>query len=148
MKKNTLLYLIIILLVGFNGYFIANQFKGPPGKNKRGPERFITTELNFDEDQMAQFDALFQPHDQGMRALGREKKELKGALFNMMFEAETPQSSIDSILNKIGDNEQARDLMVFRHFREVKKICNEAQRKKFERIVLGALHRNGPPPRK
>ena len=147
MKKNTLLYIIIILLIGFNGYFVATQFKKPLPRNKRGgPDVFITKELNFDENQMAQFDLLFQPHDAKMRALGREKKELKDGLFKLMFQEDVPQTAIDSILAEIGQNEQERDAQVFNHFREVRKICNESQRKKFEKIVIGALHRNGPGP--
>jgi len=146
MKKNTLLYIIIILLLGFNGYFIATQFKKPPRIKRGGPEVFITKELNFDENQMAQFDLLFEPHDAKMRALGRQKKELKDELFKMMFQEDVPQTAIDSILVEIGRNEQERDTQVFHHFREVRKICNESQRKKFEKIVVGALHRNGPGP--
>jgi len=146
MKKNTLLYIIIILLLGFNGYFIATQFKKPPRNKRGGPEVFITKELNFDESQMAQFNLLFEPHDAKMRALSRQKKELKDGLFKMMFQEDVPQTAIDSILVEIGRNEQERDAQVFHHFREVRKICNESQRKKFEKIVVGALHRNGPGP--
>ena len=147
MKKNTLLYIIIILLLGFNGYFVATQFKKPPPRNKRGgPDVFITKELNFDENQMAQFDLLFEPHDNKMRALSRQKRELKDQLFKMMFQEDVPQTRIDAILEEIGQNEQERDRQVFQHFREVRKICNESQRKKFEKLVVGALHRNGPGP--
>lgn len=146
MKKNTLLYILIILLVGFNGYFIANQFKKPPRNKPSGPAVFIAKELHFDEDQMAQFDVLLAPHDAEMEELSHQKKRLKDRLFEMMFLEEVPQSVIDSILVEIGRNEQSRDTEVFNHFREVRKICDESQRRKFEKIVVGALHRNGPPP--
>jgi len=146
MKKNTLLYILIILLVGFNGYFIATQFKKSPRNKPGGPEVFIAKELNFDEAQMARFDVLMAPHDAKMKKLSHQKKRLKDQLFEMMFLEEVPQSDMDSILVEIGRNEQNRDTEVFKHFREVRKICNESQRRKFEKIVVGALHRNGPPP--
>ena len=146
MKKNTLLYIIIILLIGFNGYFIATQFKKPPRKKPGGPGIFITKELNFDEEQMAQFEALLRPHDAKMREIDRHKRRLKDHLFELMFQEDAAQSAIDSVLVEIGRNEQSRDRQVFDHFREVREICNESQRKKFEKIIVGALHRNGPPP--
>jgi len=146
MKKNTLLYILIILLVGFNGYFIATQFKKPPRNKPGGPEVFIAKELNFDEAQMAEFDALLTPHETKMKEIRHQKRRLKDQLFEMMFHKDVPQSAVDSILVEIGRNEQERDRQVFDHFREVRKICNESQRRKFEKIVVGALHRNGPPP--
>lgn len=146
MKKNTLLYIIIILLVGFNGYFIATQFnKQPKGKPGR-PEMFITKELNFNEEQMAQFEALIGPHEAKMREIMHRKKRLKDQLFELMFQSDAPQSAIDSILVEIGRNEQNRDRQVFEHFREVREICNESQRRKFEKILVHAMHRDGPPP--
>jgi protein CpxP len=146
MKKNTLLYILIILLIGFNGYFIATQFKKPLGNKPGGPEVFIAKEFNFDEAQMAQFNVLMAPHDAKMKELGHQEKRLEDDLFELMFLEEVPQSAMDSILIEIGRSEQSRDTEVFNHFREVRKICNESQQKKFEKIVVGALHRNGPPP--
>lgn len=146
MKKNTLLYILIILLLGFNGYFIATQFKKPPRNKPGGPEVFIAKELNFDEAQMAQFDALLVPHQMQIRDISHQKRRLKDQLFEMMFQEDVPQSAMDSILVEIGRSEQERDRVVFNHFREVRKICNESQRRKFEKILVGALRRNGPPP--
>ena len=82
MKKHTVLYLLLIVLIIMNGFFLFNYI-GRPGQN--GPKAsgdFIVTELKFNDQQLAQFKSLEAKHHNNMRAVGDAIKSLKDQLFS------------------------------------------------------------------
>jgi protein CpxP len=142
MKKNILLYILLIVLVVMNGFFMFKIFgdSHPPGHN---PGIFIAKQLNFDETQMQDFTKLNDTHHDAMRGISREVKELKDQLFNELSEVEVNKSKINDLTRRIGENERQKDLKTFYHFKEVQKICTDEQRSRFNSIIQDALHRRG-----
>ncbi|NMH86698.1 Spy/CpxP family protein refolding chaperone [Flavivirga algicola] len=159
MKKNALLYVLLLFLIVVNGFFLFNYLGGsnktennnqPKGK---GPVGFIVKELNFDEDQMFQLEDLNREHHHIMRGIGGEIKQLKEALFNQIFDKSSSENSIDSITSMIGEKIKERDIETFYHLKAIEALCNEQQKEKFKKIINEALHKEGrkeqrPPLRK
>ena len=54
MKKQTFLYVLLILLAISNGFFLVH-YLGKPSRKGHKPESFIAKKLNFDENQMKDF---------------------------------------------------------------------------------------------
>ena len=154
MKKNLLLYILLIFLIIVNGFFLFNyigkpQMKGPPGPN--GPSDFIAKQLNFDDIQMEQFRKIEDVHRDNNRKISEDLRELKRELFDNISDTSISEKKIDSITTLIGNKEKERDMEVFYHFRKIQSICNEKQKKRFNNIMKDALpnnKENSPPPRR
>jgi hypothetical protein len=113
---------------------------GPRGP--QGPSNFIAKQLDLDDTQLSKFNELDDSHRERMRVILDNLKELKGGLFNYISTASFNESKIDSISYLIGNNEKKKELEVFNHFRNIQSICNENQKKHFEKIMKDALKGN------
>lgn len=142
MKKNTLLYILLVFLVVMNGFFMFKIFgdKPPRGGN---PGKFIAKELQFDATQMQSFSKINDAHHEAMMTISREIKELKDQLFDEISETTTNEAKVNDITRQIGEKEQQKDLKTFYHFKEVQKICTDEQRTRFNTLVQDALKKHG-----
>lgn len=152
MTKKSPLYVLVIFLIIVNAFFLYNYLGSGEKEDSKAPKRpgmFLVKELGFDDSQKAQFRLLGKGHHQRMRGLSDDIKMLKDELFNGLSDNSLKNINIDSIANLIGKNEAAKDLEVFRHFKEVQQLCTDAQKEKFSDIVEKALRRGareqGPP---
>jgi protein CpxP len=145
MKKNLLLYILLIFLIIVNGFFLFNYIGKPHMKGPRGPQgpsNFIAKQLNFNDTQLDKFGELINSHKKRMRTISDDLKELKEGLFDNISNMSISESKIDSIATLIGNNEKEKDLEVFNHFRNIQSICNEKQKKYFDEIMRDALSHN------
>lgn len=147
MKKNTLLYILLVFLVVMNGFFMFKIFGDKPPKGGN-PGKFIAKELHFDEAQMKSFSKMNDTHHETMMKISREIKELKDQLFAEISETTTNETKVNDITRRIGEKEQEKDLKTFYHFKEVQKICTDEQRTRFNILVQEGLKRHGRPGRR
>ncbi|WP_303316035.1 hypothetical protein Q4Q34_13175 [Flavivirga abyssicola] len=149
MKKNVLLYVLLVFLVVVNGFFLfnylggSNKIESKNGPRGKDPANFIVKELNFSEDQMFQFEILGREHHHEMRRIGHNIKELKETLFNHIYDESLNEKTIDSITSLIGEEVKKRDIETFYHFKDIEALCNEKQKGKFKKIITEALHKGG-----
>ncbi len=149
MKKNKILYILLIFLVGINAFFLFNYLGGSKHvENKTKPERggpvgFIVRELGFSEDQMFELDMISRDHHHEMRRIRDDIKGLKDVLFNEISNERSNEVVIDSITTLIGQKIKERDIETFYHFKEVRALCTDEQKEKFKKIINDALHREG-----
>ena len=153
MKKNIILYVLLIFLIVVNGFFLLNYLKGGTDNKKIEPQRnrdFIVNELNFDEMQLEQFNAKSEDHHETMKLLSDEIKELKDDLFETLFNNKVNETTIDSLSSLICEKEKEKEKEIFYHFRAIQEIANDKQKEKFKLILKDALRRgeqgNRPPP--
>jgi hypothetical protein len=166
MKKNIVLYILLIFLVAVNVFFLFNYIGRPIGKQKVGtqdPMSFIVDELNFNEEQLEAVQNLNKKHHQSMMNNNNGIKKFKDALFNKLSDEEIDPKVVDSLARIIALKEMEFDKMAFYHFRGIQELCNPEQKEKFKSIINDALkkgsnnrerlpneesgERNGPPPR-
>lgn len=147
MKKQPIIYILLAFLIIVNGFFLFHFLKKP--KPPKKPELFIVEELGFNEVQMKEFELMSDLHFDKMQGVNRQIKRLKDDLFSKVSEAEVPPTYLDSITSLIGEQEKQKDILVFTHMQKVKDLCDERQKKKFDKILMKALrqHRPGGRPR-
>lgn len=143
MKKNTIVYLLIVFLAIANIFLMVNYLGHPKGKKGGNPGDFVAKELKFDDSQMQQFKTLNDNHEVEMRAIAGHAKKLKGSLFTKISEENVSSNTIDSIITLIGAYESKRDLKTYKHFREIQEICTDEQKERFNSIVKQALKKVG-----
>ncbi|MEL0652189.1 hypothetical protein V6246_12220 [Algibacter sp. TI.3.09] len=165
MKKNIVLYILLIFLVAVNAFFLFNYLGKPIGKQKmerEDPMSFIIDELNFNEEQLEAVQILNREHRQNMMRNNSGIKKMKDALFSKLSETDLDSNVVDSLAREIALKEMEFDKMAFYHFRDIQELCNAEQKEKFKSIIKQALQkgpnnreggpdqegrdRNGPPP--
>ena len=153
MKKNTILYVLLIFLIIVNGFFLFNYLKGGNDNKRIEPKRnrdFIVKELNFDATQLEQFNVKSEEHHETMKRLSDEIKGLKDNLFPNLFDETINESVIDSLMSLICVKEKEQEKEIFYHFRAIQEIANDKQKEKFKTILMDALRQNDhgkrPPP--
>ena len=154
MKKNTLLYVLLVVLIAANGYFLYHQFggKGKRGHDsermRQGPVHFIADRLEFSDAQKQQLEEMNVTHKEKIKSISSEIRQLKDELFNNVSQEIVEQKRIDSILDEISIRERAKDTEVYFHLRGIRGICDDAQKEKFERIMKDVVHKRGERGRK
>ncbi|MBV7268619.1 hypothetical protein [Winogradskyella luteola] len=142
MKKQTVLYILLIFLIISNGFFLVHYLCKNFRKGHK-PGYFIVKELNFDEKQMSDYDSVSDLHFDKMKSVSKEIMNLKGAMFSKISDDGVPQAYLDSITDLIAVKEKERDMEVFRHLQKVRGICNAEQKERFSKIVGDAMKRRG-----
>ncbi|MES2003245.1 MAG: hypothetical protein V4450_01895 [Bacteroidota bacterium] len=127
-------------------WLLKNKRPGPPGDPGSGVVDFMVKELGFDSIQKQKLILLREEHQQKVRDIRRNNHEAKNAFFALL-----PQTDIsDSVLAKAAQAavvfDRQLDMLTFRHFQEVRKLCSEEQKKKFDNIIQEVLRMAAPPP--
>lgn len=115
-----------------------------PNKRQRPPRDFISTQLDFNDEQTARFMELDRKHHRKMRGIDNELRELKEILFSHLGDTDLAENALDSLTQRVGELSKAREMEVFSYFGQIEKMCDAKQKQKLQRIVSGAL-RPGPP---
>ncbi|WP_430466398.1 hypothetical protein [Winogradskyella ouciana] len=143
MKKNTILYLLIIILIIANGFFLYNYLGHDDKKRDRQKDRtsFIIKKLGFEGEQIDSFKNFKDLHRERMRLISDDIKVLKDSLFDKLPEDEVSEYYIDSITSLIAEKEKAKDKEVFAYFKRVRDLCQGDQKEKFDKILKDALNK-------
>ena len=148
------LLFINIATLGFIWYTTikvkTEQEMHPPRPDKNNS--FLSDELGFTGEQSQKFEVLKTEHRRGVENILGQTKELKDGLFDCIKTGD--EAKAKEIAGKIAENQRALDLLTYEHFKEVRKICNNEQKNKFDRILKELIRGidaqapppNGPPP--
>ncbi len=152
--KKKLLYTVLIILLLANVFLLYMIVTKPQNKDLPQKENFLTKELSFSEDQDNRFLELDKIHRTEMLQIDKELRSLRKQLFSSFGKE---NFSSDSIANRMGALETAKNKELFDFFKQVREICTEQQTAKFDEIIEKALQkrrskfpkrgdRGGPPP--
>jgi len=123
----------------------------PPRFGEGGPAKMIIEELKFTPEQIQKFDKLKEAHQSAMRELKDKGKEIRTNYFDLLKQEQPDQKMADSLASSIAANQKAIEVVTFDHFKEVRKLCDDNQKKHFDEIIGDILKNmvrpeHGPPP--
>lgn len=111
-----------------------------------GPGDFITNELQFSEAQKKSFDELRHAHHEAIEKLKEDGHVLRETFFNNLKKDSVDENEVKNQSQLIADNQKQIEFVTFRHFQEVRKLCDDRQKKHFDEIIQDVLrHMSGPP---
>jgi len=131
MSKIKLLSIITISLLVTNLALIGFVFFG---KSKHQPidRKYVVIEkLNFDDNQIVEFEKLIDWHQKEIRATDREIRTLKNKLYSTLI-TDTIEGLRDSLISEIGKKQMKIETIHLNHFTQVKKLCRLEQKAAFE----------------
>ncbi len=146
--KRRILNIAIVLLLLANittiGLFWLRQEHNkppmPPNNREGGAAGFLIKELNLDSAQVGAYLSLKQEHGKAAQENRDAVRLLKDSLFAYLQLPNTGDSSIQHIIQSLGEKEAAANFALFAHFKKLRALCNETQKKKFDAILFKAIH--------
>lgn len=149
--RNKWAAIIILLLVALNVATLASFWllrDRPParGENPSGAMEFLVKELGFDSVQKQKLLLFKQDHRRKMEEVRRKNKEVKEALFELLKNSDTPDSVIEKAAQASVVYDVQTEIITFKHFQQIRGICTEEQKKKFDAVIEQVLHMLAPRP--
>ena len=136
-KNKFLTWLVATLLVA-NAvtilFFWINRPERMQGA-KGSPREFLVEALELDSSQLDAFQALIEKHQASARPLKKEIRTAKENLFQLLKQPVIPGPEKMKAVQAITLNIQALELLNLDHFQQLRALCNEKQKKKFDGLL-------------
>lgn len=153
------LAILVIILVALNigtvtAFWLLRDKRGAPPPGQGNPTAFLVKELGLDSMQREKLEVLIAQHRSAVMQLRNENREAKDAFFARLGEASISDSALALAAREANLPDQQIEVATFRHFQQVRALCNSTQQKKFDEIIQEVLRMNagargpqgGPPP--
>lgn len=141
-----LVLLNVFTLAGiwFLGFSNKPTFADFPRREKS--EFFLKQKLNLTDEQLQKFRELREIHFEETREIIDSIQFLKSELSEEIFKETHNQAEIKKRIEQIGQLEMQIEKEKFKHFLELKSVCNLEQQKEFQKIFKEIMtSRKGPP---
>ena len=147
--KNKLLIPLIIGLIVSNGLLIGFFItKKPQHPNKANPKEIVIQRLQFDSNQIKDYNQLIDEHRKLTRNKEEELKSTKKKLFQLLNNKTAPKSS-DSLINILATTHAEIEKLHYQHFKEIRNLCNPDQLESYNELTTDLINifRKKPPKR-
>jgi protein CpxP len=141
--------IVVILLVIANvatlagiWYLKANRDRGIT--QQLNTANFIIKQVGFDTRQQLVYHQLVEEHRAHVGAIQSELKNAKDALFNSISDPGFSPGELDSLSSVIGNCEKRLDMLTYQHFKQVRALCKDQQKNKFDNIIKQVMRMMGP----
>lgn len=157
MEKIKLLTIAVIGLLLINlatvGFLLLNNqgHKPPTHEGKLEPKEIIIDRLQFDVKQQKEYDKLIYWHHKEIEKLDGNIRQAKNELYATLNEPEVNMNTKDSLISDINSNQKQIEETHFKHFEDIKKLCNKDQIEYFNKLTeeLGKIFaKQQKPPRR
>jgi Spy/CpxP family protein refolding chaperone len=137
-----ILILIVLNIASITAVWIEERGDEVPVLRERAMmnrrDHFLKRELNFTDEQQAQFDSFLDKHRNQLESKLEEIRTLREELMGMMRNQEFSTES-ENIVRQIGEKQSELELMNYQHFKDVMSICNEEQKQMFLETIKRAV---------
>lgn len=130
----------ILLIINFGTlafvWFAAGKLRSEFEVHPPNPENgssFLANELGLTGAQLEKFDTLKKGHRLMVQNIMLKTKELKDELFECIKTGN--DSRAREIARMLSANNEAMEMLTYEHFKEVRQICNDEQKVKFDKIL-------------
>ena len=145
MKGDKFLKRVIALLILINiatlAYMWMQGNKQPRGE---GALEYLTKKLDLSEEQQQKFKALKDEHRSVQNDLREKGKRLHDDFFNAL---KTDDSLlVERMADSLAAFQKVQELSTFYHFKKIRALCTEEQKKKFDELIKETMMKMAPPP--
>jgi protein CpxP len=100
----------------------AGGFEGRPK-----PREIIIKKLDFDTNQIKQYDERIAWHRQNIRAVEDDIRNSKNELYLLLNSSPVNEKAKDSLILALSNDQKRIESIHFQHFQDIKKICTPKQ---------------------
>ncbi|MEO7530496.1 MAG: hypothetical protein ABIS69_03765 [Sediminibacterium sp.] len=151
-NRNKWWALAFLLLIALNiatltaFWLLRDKRPGPMPVAQSGVVEFLSKELGFDSVQKEKLIQLYVAHQEKMQQVRKNNREAKDAFFNLLQKQDTPDSIIEKAAKEAAKYDSETDVLTFHHFQQIRNLCSETQKKKFDSVIQEVLRMIAPRP--
>ncbi len=141
-NSKALLVIIIVLLaanIGGLAYFFLSK---PNGENhngsserKNGMLSYLKNDIGFSAQQLVVYDTLIAQHKRNMGPMFELLKKEKEKRLRYIAQYGFADTAIASAINKAVSNQQIIETQMLMHLKDIRNICNDQQKIKFDTSI-------------
>ena len=146
-KNKTLLIIIVVLLLTnliLITFLVINKpfsKKGMRGDRSTMIAAFLQNEIRFNQRQLKQYDSLNVPNRIKVKALFDTLKNDKENHFKLLALDNFSDTAIFKTANTIATKQKEIDIVLYKHYKEIRNICSPEQLPKFDSLFYKILNR-------
>lgn len=135
---------LFLLNVGILFFLFFSRPNRNPEQNNRRPKEIIIEKLQFNSNQIDKYESIIKIYKDQIDSLDRRNKEIKSELYSQLKSPIVNNVIKDSIINLFLANQKRIEESHFKHFQDIKSICNASQLKDFNILTeeLGKMFSN------
>jgi periplasmic protein CpxP/Spy len=154
-RNYTILKWCVVVLAVLNIALMVNMWMrpghhGPPPRRGGTAKDMIIREVGFNDTQIAKYEELIDVHRAGMRELEKKGREIRENYFKLMASDTLDRKIKEELEVAIGETQKNIEMITFDHFKQVRVLCNDEQKKKFDNVITEVIQHmrgpHGPPP--
>jgi protein CpxP len=135
------LAVVVALLALNSATLVFIWLQRPPraaldNRQARDPGEVLSRHLGFSQEQQQQFETLRTAHHDKMITYGDSLKGLKDSLFTLLLNRDSVHAG--QLFSDIGILHQKVERVTFDHFQQVRSICTDEQRQKYDLMIKNA----------
>lgn len=150
-KNKLLTGLVVFLLLANAGTILLFWINRPEKRQAQmgSPRDFLVHELELDSSQLGEYSLLIEKHQSAARDLKMDIKSAKEELFQLLKQPVIAEAQKKKTIEAITTKIKELELLNLEHFQQVRAVCNEKQKKKFDGLLdqLAGLMAESRPPR-
>jgi hypothetical protein len=137
------IFLLIINVSAFVTLLLMNRQSSPSRDNRFSSDQFLQTELQLTPEQFKKVSALNTDVFRLYQVFLDKKCELNFELVDELASEKPSDEKMDSLTNRIGQLDAALKKQTVRHFKNVKSVCTDEQRKMLDELLKEMLDAGG-----
>lgn len=148
-KWTTIAFLVLIALniITLSTLWIMHERGAErPNGNQPALVDFLVTELGLDSAQKKQLIVLRDEHRQKMQTIRRNNRDAKNAFFDLLQQEDLSDTALAAAAKEAARYDAETDRLTFRHFQQIRSLCNAEQKIKFQSVIRQVLRMMAPPP--
>jgi len=143
MKRNSVIILVIIFVVGFASGMFVNKVMEKRRLPSLPPSRFLSEHLSLSKSQKDKINAMHKPLYTKIAELRTELSQKRRELYKLLKNPEQNREEIDKRIDEIASLQKDIQRESINNLREMKKVLTEEQQDKFFSLIKKRLNNRG-----
>ena len=145
LRNRTLLVIVVISLLAniimlvYFGWAREHYRRNPRTWPSSPIMVFLKKDVGFTEQQMTAYDALRMQNRKKMKPLFEDIRLAKVQFYGHLDDQQISDSLMNEAATHIGEKQKAIDIQTLKNFRQLRTLCTEEQRKKYDSMVVGVI---------
>lgn len=147
MENTRFLKIAVLLLLLLNIGTLTFMWirRPPPPGGGPGPFNYLVRATGMDDLQREAYARLRDAHHSSMERLHDKATKLRQEMFGLLSANNQNDPAVGQLADSIAAVRKEEELVTFRHFQEVRKLCRPDQQQKFDEAIAGAIESMGAP---
>ncbi len=136
--------LIILNMVTLAAFWIMRDKRPSPPASNKAVADFLVKELGLDSVQVQKLLDLRKTYQDSIHEVRDHNREAKNDFFSLLPNDSITNAALQQAAQKAVVYDIQTDILTFRHFQAIRKICTESQKRKFDEVIQEVLRMSAP----